>query len=249
MATKVTQLRILRAALELFNAEGTAAVSASRIAGRCGISKGNLQYHFPNKRDVIFTIFQLAIAEMNAGWYRDHLEPTLEHMAAMFVRQLQLIVKYRFFYRELPDLLRQDPLLRRRYSENRERRLKVIEQFMEALAGRGLMRLPHDARRLRAIVEVTWIMSENWVNYIEYQDREMDAATILEGYAAILEVLRPYLCADPQQITAESSCTIERLAPAAAAAAACDAAAAMIREARPGRTGGPSRPRAGLASS
>ncbi|HEV2284401.1 MAG TPA: helix-turn-helix domain-containing protein, partial [Steroidobacteraceae bacterium] len=95
MATKVTQLRVLQAALELFNAEGTAAVSACRIAERCGISKGNLQYHFPNKRDVILTIFQLAIGEMNAGWYRDHLEPTLEHMAAMFVRQLQLIVKYR----------------------------------------------------------------------------------------------------------------------------------------------------------
>ncbi|MFZ1867725.1 MAG: TetR/AcrR family transcriptional regulator [Steroidobacteraceae bacterium] len=210
MATRVTQLRVLQAALELFNAEGTAPVSACRIAERCGVSKGNLQYHFPNKRDVIFAIFQLAIGEMNAGWYRDHLEPTLEHMAAMFVRQLQLIVKYRFFYRELPDLLRQDPLLRSRYCENRERRLKVIAQFMQALEARGLMSLPRDARRLRAIVEVTWILSENWVNYIEYQEKEMSPAAIQEGYAAILEVLRPYLSADPQQLTAESCGTIAR---------------------------------------
>ncbi|HVC30796.1 MAG TPA: TetR/AcrR family transcriptional regulator [Steroidobacteraceae bacterium] len=229
MATRVTQLRILQAALELFNAEGTAAVSASRIAERCGISKGNLQYHFPNKRDVIFAVFQLAIGEVNTGWYRDHLEPTLEHMAAMFVRQLQLIVKYRFFYRELADLLRQDPLLRRRYSENRERRLKVIEQFMQALAERGLMRLPHDERRLRSIVEVTWILSENWVNYAEYQDREMSAETILQGYAAILEVLRPYFCADPQQITEESSCTIERLVPRPVAPAGCNSAVSVFQ--------------------
>ncbi|MBW4052761.1 MAG: TetR/AcrR family transcriptional regulator [Proteobacteria bacterium] len=229
MSTRVTQLRILLAAIELFNAEGTAAVSASRIAERCGISKGNLQYHFPNKRDVIFAIFQLAIGEMNAGWYRDHLEPTLEHMAAMFVRQLQLIVSYRFFYRELPDLLRQDPLLRRRYSENRERRLKVIEQFMHALCARGLMRLPQESRRLRSIVEVTWILSENWVNYTALQDREMSAATILEGYAAILEVLRPYLCADPLRITEESSCTIERLVPVPVASAACTIAVPMLQ--------------------
>ena len=229
MATKVTQLRILHAALELFNAEGTAAVSASRIAERCGISKGNLQYHFPNKRDVVFAIFQLAIGEMNAGWYRDHLEPTLEHMAAMFVRQLQLIVKYRFFYRELADLLRQDPLLRRRYAENRERRLKVIEQFMQALNGRGLMHLPQDERRLRSIVEVTWILSENWVNCIEYQDRQMSADTMLEGYAAILEVLRPYLSADPQQITAQSSRTIARLVPPAVALPPCSAPAAVFQ--------------------
>ncbi len=222
MATKVTQLRILQAALELFNAEGTAAVSASRIAERCGISKGNLQYHFPNKRDVVFAIFQLAIGEMNAGWYRDHLEPTLEHMAAMFVRQLQLIVKYRFFYRELADLLRRDPLLRRRYAQNRERRLGVIEKFMQALANRSLLRLPPEPKRLRSIVEVTWILSENWLNYTEYQDREMSCATIQEGYAAILEVLRPYLCADPQQITEKSSCTIERLLPPPSAPQRCN---------------------------
>lgn len=211
MATRATQLRILQAALELFNEEGTAAVSASRIAERCGISKGNLQYHFPNKRDVVFAIFQLAIAEMNAGWYRDHLVATLDHMAAMFVRQLQLIVKYRFFYRELADLLRQDALLRRRYAENRERRLDIIEKFMHALEARGLMRLPTEPRRLRAILEVTWILSENWVNYTEYQDRELTAAAIQEGYAAILEVLRPYLDADPQQLTEASSSTIAQL--------------------------------------
>lgn len=213
MATRTTQQRILQAALELFNTEGTAAVSASRIAERCGVSKGNLQYHFPNKRDVVFALFQNAVAEMNAGWYRDHLAPTLEHMAAMFVRQLQLIVKYRFFYREQAGLLRQDPQLRRRYVENRERRLQVIEQFMQALARRGLMSLPSDPRRLRSIVEVTWILSENWVNYTEYQDREITVSTIQEGYHGILEVLRPCLRVDPQRITEESSCAIARLVP------------------------------------
>lgn len=213
MATRSTQQRILQAALELFNAEGTAAVSASRIAECCGISKGNLQYHFPNKRDLILALFQRAVEEMNASWYRDHLAPTLEHMAEMFVRQLQLIVKYRFFYRELAGLLRQDPDLRRRYAQNRERRLQVIEKFMQALAHHGLMCLPADPRRLRSIIEVTWILSENWVNYTEYQDRELCAATIQEGYHGILEVLRPCLSADPQRVTEESSCTIERLVP------------------------------------
>jgi len=36
--------------------------------------------------------------------------------------------------------------------------------------------------------------------------------SMLEGYAEVLEVLRPYLCADVQQITQESYHTIERLA-------------------------------------
>ena len=212
MATRATQLRILQTALELFNEHGTAAVSATRIAERCGISKGNLQYHFHNKREVIHALFQLAVQEMDAGWYRDHLAPTLEHMAAMYVRQLQLILKYRFFYREMADLLRQDPQLRKRFADNRERRMRELEKFMLALQARGQMRFPADSRRLRAIIDVTWIVNENWLNYMEYHDREVTVESILEGYSEILEVLRPYLCADPQQITQESYHTIERLA-------------------------------------
>src|SRR5215472_7157032 len=212
MATRATQLRILQAALELFNEHGTAAVSCNRVAEHCGISKGNLQYHFRNKREIIFAVFQQAIQEMDAGWYRDHLAPTLEHMAAMYVRQLQLILKYRFFYREMADLLRQDPRLRKRFADNRERRMRELEKFMLALQAHGLMRFPSDPRRLRAIIDVTWIVNENWLNYMDYHDREVTVEALLEGYSEILEVLRPYLCADPQQITQESYLTIERLA-------------------------------------
>lgn len=211
MATRITQLRILQAALELFNECGTAAVSSNRIAEHCGISKGNLQYHFRNKREIILAVFQQAIGEMDAGWYRDHLAPSLEHMVTMYVRQLQLILKYRFFYREMADLLRQDPQLRRRFAENRERRTRDLERFMLALQSRGLMRFP-DQDRLRALINVTWIMNENWLNYLDYHDRPVTVDSILEGYAQTLEVLRPYLCADLQQITKESYHTIEHLA-------------------------------------
>ena len=226
MATRATQFRILQAALELFNEHGTAAVSSNRIAERCGISKGNLQYHFRNKREIIYAVFQQAIGEMDAGWYRDHLAPTLEHMAAMFVRQLQLILKYRFFYREMADLLRQDPQLRRRFADNRERRIRDLERFLLTLQARGLMRLPPDPRRLRAIIDVTWIVNENWLNYMDYHDREVTVEAMLEGYGETLEVLRPYLCADPQQITQESYHTIERLAAQSAADSEARAAAA-----------------------
>jgi AcrR family transcriptional regulator len=219
MATRATQFRILQAALELFNEHGTAAVSANRIAERARLSKGNLQYHFRNKREIIYAVFLQAIGEMDAGWYRDHLAPTLEHMATMFVRQLQLILKYRFFYREMADLLRQDPVLRKRFADNRERRMRELEKFMLTLQARGLMKFPPDARRLRCIIDVTWIVNENWLNYMDYHDREVSVAAMLEGYSEILEVLRPYLCADPQQVTQESYHTIERLAAQAAAEA------------------------------
>ncbi len=81
----------------------------------------------------------------------------------MYVRQLQLILKYRFFYREMADLLRHDVQLRKKFAGNRDRRMRELEKFMLALQARGLMKFPADPRRLRAIVDVTWIVNENWL--------------------------------------------------------------------------------------
>lgn len=229
MSSRDTQTRIVDAALQLFNEHGTAAVSTNRIAEHCGISKGNLHYHFQNKQEIIRFLFQRVVDEMDAGWYRDHLAATLEHMAAMFVRQLRLIRDYRFFYRELANLLRQDPVLRLRFVRNRERRLAEIERFFGALAARGLMNLPADRRRLRSIVDITWIISENWLNYLDYHDRELTAEAVMAGYDAILEVLRPYLAADPQRVTTESYSTIERLTAQASARAGLSAEPAGAR--------------------
>jgi AcrR family transcriptional regulator len=211
MGTRDTQTRIVDAALTLFNEHGTAAVSTNRIAEHCGISKGNLHYHFQNKQEIIRFLFQRMVEEMDAGWYRDHLAATLQHMAAMFVRQLHHILDYRFFYCEMADLLRRDKVLRRRFAHNRERRIAELERFFDALEQHGLMRLPADPRRLRSIVDITWIISENWLNYVEYHDRELTLEAVVAGYDEILEVLRPYLIGDPQRVTSESYSTLERL--------------------------------------
>lgn len=211
MGTRETQLRIMETALRLFNEFGTAPISTNRIATQCGISKGNLHYHFRTKQEIISRLFDEAINEMNTGWYGDHLEPTLEHMAQMFVRQLQLILRYRFFYREMASHLRRDRVLRRRFADNRARRLREIERFFRALEARGVLRLPADERRLRTIIDITWIVSDNWLNYLEYHDRDVTPESINAGYNEILEVLHPYLAADLREVTRDALPTIQRL--------------------------------------
>jgi hypothetical protein len=49
------------------------------------------------------------------------------------------------------------------------------------------------------------------LNYVEYHDRELTLEAVAAGYDEILEVLRPYLVADPQRVSSESYSTLERL--------------------------------------
>ena len=204
MATRETQALIVETALGLFNRYGSNTVSTNRIAAACGISRGNLHYHFRTKAEIVQSIFRQIVHAMNDEWPVDHLEPTLEHMVQMYVRQSMLILEYEFFYREMPSLLRQDTLLRRRYREHRERRLLVIERFFRALADVGIMHFGPQPAPVRSIVIATWIISDNWPNFVEFQGDPFDADAICQGYDMILQVLGPHIKVDFRAVTQAS---------------------------------------------
>ncbi|MDT8319103.1 MAG: TetR/AcrR family transcriptional regulator [Xanthomonadales bacterium] len=207
MATRETQSLILDMALKLFNRHGSNTISTNRIAAECGISRGNLHYHFRTKSEIVQSIFQQIVRAMNDEWPADHLEPTLEHMAEMYVRQSLLILEFEFFYREMPSLLRQDSLLRRRYREHRERRLDAIERFFHALGDIGIMHFS-DPSAIRSLVIATWIISDNWPNFVEFQGGNLDAEAICQGYDMILHVLGPHITVDLRAVTKTSHQTI-----------------------------------------
>jgi len=141
---------------------------------------------------------------MNGGWYDDHLEPSIRRLAEMFARQVLFIFNYRFFYRELAALLRADPLLMARYRENRFRRSRALAQFLAAVERRGELDFGGDGRKIEALVEMRWIISENWLNAQEFLGREINVDRILSGYDLILGLLRPYLVSAERDVAATS---------------------------------------------
>lgn len=211
MTTRHTQTIIIDTALRLFNEYGTAAVSTNRIAEQCGISKGNLHYHFRNKNQIIEAIYRRIVDEMNAGWYQDHTQPTVRHMAEMFARQVLLIYDFRFFYREMPSLLRDSDSLMQRYRDNRQRRMSALENFFVALDRAGALRFEGDGRLIKSIVHGTWIISDNWLNSHEFLGRPLDDESVLAGYLLILDILRPYFIGDQAHIVDESRAAIRRV--------------------------------------
>lgn len=193
MPSRETQALILKVALELFNEHRSASVSTNRIAEACEISKGNLNYHFRTKQDIILALFADITVEMNRAWYEDHRNPTMEHMAFMFVRQLRLIWRYRFFYREIIPLLRESKLLRRRFNEVRVRRVAEVKRFMKGLIAAGLFRADYTDEQLDLLITSTWVLSDHWLNHIETTGQEVDEAAFRLGYDILVNMVTPYL--------------------------------------------------------
>lgn len=193
MASRNTTARILNTALDLFNRHGSTKISTNRIAAETGLSKGNLNYHYRDRGQIVLDLFSSLRNEILEGWSGDHQHPTLEHMAFMFRRQLMLAWKYRFFYREMADLLNADPLLRQRFNELRVRRIAALRQFFEALAGSGHVSLPLEEEKLQHFLTATWVLSEHWLTHIETLGEPFDEAALQRGHGVLMTMVKPYL--------------------------------------------------------
>jgi AcrR family transcriptional regulator len=192
MASRETQQQILKTAIELFNAHGTANVSTNKIADACGISRGHLHYHFSTKQEIIQDIFNMIVGEMERGWYEDHLTPTVSHMVYMFVRQLELIWRFRFFYRELVGLLQANATLRARFIHNRDKRISEVRRFLVELGRADLFRVPEDRDDFEDLLLSTWVISDHWLNFFESSGQQISETAIRRGYSVFLSIMRPH---------------------------------------------------------
>lgn len=193
MATRETQKRILDKAVELFNEHGSSNISANRIAADCGISKGNLYYHFANKEAIVAAIYDRIAVEVREDWSDDLANPTADHMREMFERQLALIWEHRFFYREMMALLAADDQLRLRFSHDRRHRSKVVLQFFRALIDNDVLLGPRNPKTLASLVTLSWILSDNWINYVAVDHLDIYPDFVTQGYELVIDLFRPYL--------------------------------------------------------
>jgi len=165
VSSRDTQKRIKQAAVKLFNDRGTSKVSTNTIAEHCAISKGNLHYHFKNKQEVIKAIYVDIAAEIEADWNND----------------------------AEAALAKTDPELGASIVINREKRISLLVHFFETLIESGVLKKTRSRESLRYLVIMTWIFTDNWLNFMELQGSQEHEEVAQLGYDMIIEILYPYL--------------------------------------------------------
>lgn len=90
---KDIKLEIIKVSKKLFNERGYNEVSTQDIADALGISKGNLNYHFKRKEDII----EAVVEEMHSHYVKPESPSTLEELNELFLR-VQKVVKENGFY-------------------------------------------------------------------------------------------------------------------------------------------------------
>ncbi|MDX5299412.1 MAG: TetR/AcrR family transcriptional regulator [Gammaproteobacteria bacterium] len=193
-----TRDRILLASLDLFNERGERNVTTNHIASHLGISPGNLYYHFRNKTDIIYEIFQ-EYEKLVDHYLQVPDDRPLSISDKLFYLESVFdgLWSYRFFHRDLEFLLDCDPRLRQDYRAFTQRCLAAIERILRGLRQGGV--LSGDLEdTLGAMALNVWLVVTNWMAYLKTAhagegNQSITREQLKQGIHQVLTLELPYL--------------------------------------------------------
>ena len=163
-----TAEKILEASRQLFNAKGYAATSLSDIADSVGISKGNLSYHFPTKRELAVRLIedtrQLAQERRSSLRSGDIADDYVEHL--LFA--MDMTWNNRFLLRDRKEFADELGGPGSELAADFDELLTLIQRIEAA----GMFR--KDAvSDLKVLTRSIWIVSRYWMDYLrEFEGQE-----------------------------------------------------------------------------
>ena len=193
-----TRERILETGLALFNRHGAPQVTTADIADEMNISPGNLYYHFGNKDEIVFELYEqyesgvLPLYADRGGraldvddlWLWLHL--LFEHMW-----------KYRFLHRDLDQLTSQNAKLGARFGALLRQGAATVIQLCRGLAKAEAMRASD--REIESLAQNVVLVAAYWSSYDRVLRGAGDGATESDAGRAAYQVLAlfaPYLDGD-----------------------------------------------------
>lgn len=189
---KKTKKKIILNSIELFNKNGYNSVRLEDIAVNTEISKGNLHYHFPTKKEILKGVLDYMQEE------RERLVQTSEQDLAMNFDMMKIIqqylhfqMTYRFFYRDIFEIAKIIPKAKSIYEERTNRSDNFTKNFIYISVGRGLLKHELHEGHYDVFSKFGSAILQSWVERRELLGAEkFPIQNVMES---ILELIYPYL--------------------------------------------------------
>lgn len=196
-APRRTAERILEVTLTLFNRFGEPNVSTTLISAELGISPGNLYYHYPAKDELINTLldrYEQALNELlNVSDDVRDVEDAWFFIHTLF----ELIWQYRFFYRDLNDLLSKNRRLETHFQSVLKNKTRAVKALLEGMNRTGAVHIEVcdvESTATSMVVLLTFWLSFEYVRDPRHAlEPENAQAAMRRGAQQILNLLMPYL--------------------------------------------------------
>lgn len=196
-----TRNNIIQTAQRLFLERGYENVSLRDISSECGISHGNLTYHFRTKEDLVVAVMGEVFDEIydEFALSTDHtLEELLGHLHGLAEENRN----YLFYFRNMLSLAGSFPVLKERQQRFREQNFYFYIRTFKELVAAGQMRgdIPdviYEGLAMRMImVQVEWSLKDSPSDDAVFRQFDL--------FSALATALYPYLTDEGRAIWDES---------------------------------------------
>lgn len=187
--------KLLKATVQLMNEQGCN-VGTAQIAEYCGISPGNLYYHFANREEILREIFGRLETDLDAVLHTDMGETLdAERLAGFYIGGARVLWHYRFVFSSATEFIFRDPWLANEYRDFTEHSLQQMVRIIQAVTAAYGNGVPVDAERIRCIAENKWIIWIAWPRFTELRAgaEGVREAEFARGLEQIFDLLAPYL--------------------------------------------------------
>ncbi|TQV62603.1 MAG: TetR/AcrR family transcriptional regulator [Sulfurovum sp.] len=186
----ITKERIKSVAMELFNQTSSLLVTTNHIAKACGISVGNLYYHYKNKEQIIREIYADMSDKFESFEMYEKIqksEKPIVTIIEMFDGLGELFWEYRFILRDGLLFIAMDTDFKAMFVANQAKRIKQIEGVFHFLIAKDIIvEMTQEEIELRA--KHQWFISAYWQTFAS-SSGEITKESIKESKEVVFELL------------------------------------------------------------
>ena len=160
---KKTKQKIIQSSIELFNQKGWTNVRLQDIADRCGISVGNLAYHYSNKAAILQAIDELIQVEIEPVLSKERQFPSLLDFDNQLSCYFFLVNKFAFYFLDLLELERNHPNLHKNRQRYIHEMTEQIESWMGLCVSKGVIQPAIQENQYHYISQAIWMIITFWM--------------------------------------------------------------------------------------
>jgi AcrR family transcriptional regulator len=160
---KKTKQKIILSSIELFNQKGLTNVRLQNIADQCGISVGNLAYHFPNKLAIIEVIDEILQSEIEPILSDKKRFPYLIDFDNQLSNYYFFINKYAFYFLDLMELERSYPDLHIKRKQYIHKMIDQIHKWLLDNISKSILQEEIQEEQYRHTAKAIWMIITFWM--------------------------------------------------------------------------------------
>lgn len=195
-----TKDKILQTALDQFNENGSSKITTNHIAETMGISPGNLYYHYRNKEEIVLTLWENMVGEINIPFYDTPSKDQGVDFVHFLHEFFSISYKYRFFWLEMAVLLGKDPVLKKKYTTRARHLLEQYKLTVYHWHKIGLIHPTLSKNDLDQLIENTFFLTQFWALHTYIHEDEITPESLMKGAGRIIKSIKPCLAPEILEI-------------------------------------------------